>query len=125
MSTFFLIGKTVSFWKKTEREREKERAANSTSPHILAGDLSSIPGLGSSPGEGIGYPLQCSWGFPGGSDSKESASYVGDLDSIPWVGKNLLEESMATHSSILAWETPWTEEPGGLQSTGWKIVRHN
>ena len=29
-----------------------------------------------------------------------------------------LEEEMATHSSILAWETPWTEEPGGLQSLG-------
>ena len=29
-----------------------------------------------------------------------------------------LEEEMATHSSILAWEIPWTEEPGGLQSTG-------
>jgi len=27
---------------------------------------------------------------------------------------------MAIHSSILAWETPWTEEPGGLQSTGWQ-----
>ena len=32
--------------------------------------------------------------------------------------KDPLEEEMATHSSILAWETPWTEEPGGLQSTG-------
>ena len=29
-----------------------------------------------------------------------------------------LEVGMATHSGILAWETPWTEEPGGLQSTG-------
>ena len=29
-----------------------------------------------------------------------------------------LEEEMATHSSILAWKIPWTEEPGGLQSTG-------
>ena len=29
-----------------------------------------------------------------------------------------LEEEMATHSGILAWETPWTEEPGGLQSMG-------
>ena len=29
-----------------------------------------------------------------------------------------LEEKMATHSSILAWEIPWTEEPGGLQSMG-------
>ena len=32
---------------------------------------------------------------------------------------------MATHSSILAWEIPWTEEPGGLQSMGSKTVRHN
>ena len=31
-----------------------------------------------------------------------------------------LEKEMATHSSILAWEMPWTEEPGGLQSTGRK-----
>ena len=31
-----------------------------------------------------------------------------------------MEEEMATHSSILAWRTPWTEEPGGLQSTGHK-----
>ena len=29
-----------------------------------------------------------------------------------------LEKGMATHSSVLAWEIPWTEEPGGLQSTG-------
>ena len=29
-----------------------------------------------------------------------------------------LEKEMATHSSILAWQTPWTEEPGGLQPTG-------
>ena len=32
---------------------------------------------------------------------------------------------MATHSSILAWEIPWTEEPGGLQSTGSQRVRHD
>ena len=36
----------------------------------------------------------------------------------PWVGKTPLEEEMATHSSILAWEIPWMEEPGGLQSKG-------
>ena len=34
----------------------------------------------------------------------------------PWVGKIPLEEGMATHSSILAWRVPWTEEPGGPQS---------
>ena len=36
-----------------------------------------------------------------------------------------LEKAMATHSSILAWEVPWTEEPGGLQSMGSQRVRHN
>ena len=35
-----------------------------------------------------------------------------------------LEEGMATHSSILAWRIPWTEEPGGLQSMGPQRVRH-
>ena len=33
-------------------------------------------------------------------------------------GEDPLEEGMATHSSVLAWRIPWTEEPGGLQSTG-------
>ena len=33
--------------------------------------------------------------------------------------EDALEEDMATHSSILAWRIPWTEEPGGLQSLGW------
>ena len=36
----------------------------------------------------------------------------------PWVGKIPWREGMATHSSILAWRIPWTEEPGGLQSMG-------
>ena len=35
------------------------------------------------------------------------------------------EKGMATHSSILAWRTPWTEEPGRLQSIGWQRVRHD
>ena len=35
-----------------------------------------------------------------------------------------LEKAMATHSSILAWRSPWTEEPGGLQSMGSQRVRH-
>ena len=36
-----------------------------------------------------------------------------------------LEKEMATHSSILAWRIPWTEEPGRLQSMGLGTVRHN
>ena len=52
-------------------------------------------------------------GFPGGSGVKESACHSGDVGSIPgW--KDALEKEMATHSSVLAWRIPWTEEPGGL-----------
>ena len=36
-----------------------------------------------------------------------------------------LEKEMSTHSSILAWEIPWTEEPGGLQSTGLQRIGRN
>ena len=39
--------------------------------------------------------------------------------------EDLLEKRMATHSSILAWRIPWTEEPGGLQSVGSQRVEHN
>ena len=60
--------------------------------------------------------------FPGGSDGKESARNVRDLDLIPGSG-NSLEKEMATHSSILAWEISGIEEPGGLQSKGSQRVR--
>ena len=56
-------------------------------------------------------------GFPGGSEGKESALDAGDLGLIPgW--EDPLEKGMATHSSILTWRIPWTEEPGRLQSMG-------
>ena len=41
------------------------------------------------------------------------------------VQEDALEEEMATHSRILAWEIPWTEEPGGLQSMGSQRVGHD
>ena len=47
-----------------------------------------------------------------------------DVSSIPGSGRSL-EKGLATHSSILAWRTPWTEEPGRLQSMGSQKVRHN
>ena len=60
--------------------------------------------------------------FPGGLGGKESACSSGDSSLIPgW--EDLLEKGMATHSSILAWRIPWTEEPGGLQSMGSQRVR--
>ena len=39
--------------------------------------------------------------------------------------EDLLEKEMATHSSILAWNIPWTEEPGGLQSMRSQSVEHD
>ena len=45
------------------------------------------------------------------------------VQSLGW--ENPLEKEMATHSSILAWEIPWTEEPGGLQSMGLQRVGHD
>ena len=45
---------------------------------------------------------------------------------VPFPGQaDLLEDEMATHFSILAWEIPWTEEPGGLQSLGLQRVGHD
>ena len=60
----------------------------------------------------------------GGSEIKVSACNAGDL--IWSLGReDPLEKEMATHSSILAWRIPWTEEPGGLQSTVLQRVRHD
>ena len=58
-----------------------------------------------------------SMGFPDGLDSKESVCNMGDISSIPGYGRSL-QKGMATESSILAWRTAWTQEPGRLQSTG-------
>ena len=63
------------------------------------------------------YPLEL--GFPGGSVVKNLPINAGDLGLIPGLGRSPGEE-MATHSSVLAWEIPWTEEPGRLQSLGWQ-----
>ena len=63
-------------------------------------------------------------GFSCNSDGKETACNAGNLDSVPGLGRSL-EEGMATHSSILAWRIPLTEEPGGLQPMGLQRVGHN
>ena len=56
-------------------------------------------------------------GFPGNSAGKESTCNAGDQGLIPGQ-EDLLEEGMATHSSILAWRIPMTEDPGRLWSMG-------
>ena len=66
-------------------------------------------------------------GFPWWLSGKEAACNVGATET--WVRslgrENPLEEGMATHSSILAWRIPWTEEPGRLQSMGSQRVGHD
>ena len=95
----------------------KESACN-------AGDSGLIPGSGRFLGERIGYPLQYSW-------TSSVAQMVKNLPAMQktWVRslgwEDPLEEGKATHSSILAWRIQWTEEPGGLQSTGSQRVRHD
>ena len=57
-------------------------------------------------------------------NSPGNAGDIRDVGLIPEL-KDSLEEEMATHSSIFAWEILWTEEPGGLQSMGLQRVRHD
>ena len=61
-------------------------------------------------------------GFSGGSDSKESACNAGDLGWIPGLGRSL---GGGHGNPLLSGESPWTEEPGGLQSPGSKRVGHD
>ena len=60
--------------------------------------------------------------FPGDSDGK---CRTPGLENLLPSWEDLLEEGMATHSSILAWRIPWTEEPAGLQFMGSPRVRHD
>ena len=63
-------------------------------------------------------------GFPGGSDGKESAWNAGNPGSIPG-SRRSPGEGNDNPPSTLAWEIPWTEEPGGLPSIGFHRVGHN
>ena len=89
-----------------------------------AEDPGSIPGLGKSSGEGIGYPLQYSWA----SLVAQTVKNLPTMQEI-WVQSLGWEdppyEGMATHSSTDAWRIPWTEEPGGLLSMRLHRVRHD
>ena len=97
-----------------------------------AGDPGLIPGLGRSPGDRKGYPLQYSglqnsidW-FPGGSDGKASACNAGDSGLIPGSGRSPGKgNGNPFQYSTLAWKIPWMEEPGGLQSMGPQRVGHD
>ena len=82
-----------------------------------AGDPGLIPGLGRSPGEGIGYPLQYSWASLVAQLAKNPpAMWKTWVRSLGW--EDSLEKGKATHSSILAWKIPWTVQSMGSQRVG-------
>ena len=83
-----------------------------------------IPGLGRSPGEGIGYPLQYSWASLVAQMVKNPpAMWEHGFD--PWVGKIAWRRAWQPTPVFLLGESPWTEEPGGLQSMGSQRVGHD
>ena len=67
------------------------------------------------------------WAFPSGSAGKNPDCQCRRHEMWVWslIEEDPLEEDMASHSSILAWRIPWTEEPGGLWSIGSQRVRHD
>ena len=82
-----------------------------------AGDPGSIPGLGRSAGEGKGYPLQNSWvSLMAQMVRNPPAMRETWVRSLDW--GDPLEKGNTTHSSILAWRTPWTVSSMGLQRVG-------
>ena len=65
-------------------------------------------------------------GFPRGSVVKHLPANAEDAGIVLQFlsREDPMEKEMATYSGILAWEIPWTEEPGGLQSMGLQSVKH-
>ena len=81
-------------------------------------------GLRRSTGEEIDYTLQYAWAFLVAQMVKNPpAMWETWVRSLVW--EDPLEEGMATHSSILAWGIPWTEEPGRVHSMGSQRVGHD
>ena len=63
--------------------------------------------------------------FPGATMVKNLPANSEDIMWVQFLDLDLLEDSMATHSCILAWRIPWTEKPGRLWSTGLQRLQHN
>ena len=112
----------IGFQKNLKLTREiLPGCSESKEPACNAGNPGSIPGTGRSPGEGIGYPLHCSW-----------ASLVAQMVKNPpamretWVWSlcwgDPLAEGVATHSSILAWRIP--TDRGACPATVHGVAKH-
>ena len=120
-SHFFLVGPYSHFlylpWCLRKLPDSLPDSSVGKEPTCNVGDTSSIPGLGRSAGEGIGYPLQYSWAFL-------VAQLVKNPSTVreTWVrslgGEDTLEKGTATHPSILAWRLAWTIQSMGSQRIG-------
>ena len=99
-------------------EKQRKQLFFTFGPHHLQSFSSILPNW---------FAQQPILGFSGGSVGKESSCNVREQGT--WVQslgrEDPLEKGMATNSGILVWRIPWTEEPGGLQSTGSQRVRHD
>ena len=83
-------------------------------------DLASIPGLGRSPEEGKGYPLQDSWASLVAQLVKNLPAVQGTwLQFLGW--EDPLKKGKATHSSILAWRISWTVQSMGVTKSGTQL----
>ena len=71
------------------------------------------------------YYYSLLWGFPGSYSMVKNLPAMSQMQVGSLGQEDPLEKEMAMHSNILAWEMPWTEEPGGLQSMGWQRIGHN
>ena len=103
--------------KKQDSSAGKESACN-------AGDPGSIPGMGRFPGQGIGYPFQYSWASLVAQTVKNSPAmweiWAQSLDS-----EDPQRRAWQPTPVFLTGESPWTEEPGALQSMGSQRVGHD
>ena len=135
-------GKNWLIWKDPDAGKDWGQEEKGTTEDEMVGWHHQLNGhgFGWTPGVGDGQGGLACWGSWGRKESdtterlnwtgimtvglpwwlrgKESAHHCRRCVFDPWVGKIPLEKEMATHSSILAWEIPWTEEPGGLHSMG-------
>ena len=114
-----LIGKDPDAgknWRQEEKGTTELDSSTGKQYDCNAGDPSSIPGLGISPGDGIGYLLQYSWASLVAQSVKNLPTMrEAWVQSLGW--ENPLEEGMATHFSILAWGIP-------MDRGAWRAIVH-
>ena len=101
-----------------DRLAGKESACNAEDPSL-------IPGLGRSPGEGIGSPLQYSWASLVAQLVKNLPAMQGRPGFNPWFGNIPWRWERLPSPVFWSGESPWTEEPGELQSIGLQRVGHD